>query len=870
VVADSFLFHPGSTCRLAAQLAGLRLELAIAAHGGSLVRGQRVVRGAQRRARCAAHAAEHLGLMPPLTQPTASVCPTQTSSAAASASSPPPPFAFVDGANDRAAEWVPARAVAALVAGVLALAPAGLLAYAAHVPVGADGVSALSPSHTLLHALSYRLDQFFSTNAFSKPLLLLALTAMMVLTGTAALFAATPGADAGQVFWAALAGVGLDWTFAGEGGTLAHRICALFLAVGGLLITALMLGVVSDAIGSRMDDLRKGRSDVLEAHHTLLLGWNDKLLPILRQLALANASAGGGVVVVLAERDKEAMDADVAEYLPHQIARGTKVVCRCGSPALSGDLMRVSASRARAIIVLADSTVSAGRADADADSVDARTLRVLLTLSHMRDHGTGLAGHVVAEVCDIDNEPLMRLVGGKQLATVVSHDVTGRIMLQCALQQGLAFVFEDLLGFDGAEFYAQRWPQLTGRRFGDVARMFPDAVPCGVIASPGDARLNPPDDYVLREDDAVLVIAEDDDSYAPTDAPAALTSAALDASPPPPAPREAERILFVGWRRDLDDLVVALDSIAGTGSELWLFCTASVEERVEALAAGGLDVSSGLQHLTLHHVVGDPVSRRDLEQLPLETFDAALILAGFGSSGSGGAGGVGADTAASSSPSAADSKTLATLLLIRDIQSQRLATHASPRWAEAQAATRVVSRRMSWVANLQRTAVSRCPVISEILDTRTRNLVSETGLCDFVLSNELISNALAMVAEDLNVHAVLSELFTAEGEELRVTPAEAYAAPGERLSFWDVAARARRRREVLIGAYCAEVVAEKEELGVSGSASRRATLNPPDKHALRSWGPSDFFVVIGAAPDGRAGGDEQALQSSALSGGNVA
>ena len=750
---------------------------------------------------------------------------------------------------------------------MLALAPAGLLAYAAHVPVGAGGVggvgagsvSAASPSHTLLHALSYRLDQFFSTNAFSKPLLLLALTAMMVLTGTAALFAATPGADASQVFWAALAGVGLDWTFAGEGGTLAHRICALFLAVGGLLITALMLGVVSDAIGSRMDDLRKGRSDVLEARHTLLLGWNDKLLPILRQLALANASEGGGVVVVMAERDKEAMDADVAEYLPPHVALGTKVVCRCGSPALSGDLMRVSASRARAIIVLSDATVSAGHADADADSVDARTLRVLLTLSHMRDHGNGLAGHVVAEVCDIDNEPLMRLVGGAQLATVVSHDVTGRIMLQCVLQQGLAFVFEDLLGFDGAEFYSRRWPQLTGRRFGDVVRMFPDAVPCGIIAGPGDVRLNPPDDYVLRDSDALLVIAEDDDSYEPSDAPAALTAAALDASPPPQAPREAERILFVGWRRDLDDLVAALDTIAGAGSELWLFCTASEEERVAALAAGGLDVKRDLKHLTLHHVVGDPVSRRDLERLPLETFDAALILAGFGSAGSGGAGGLGADTAASTCPSAADSKTLATLLLIRDIQAQRLATHASPSRADS----RAVSRRMSWVANLQRTAVSRCPVISEILDTRTRHLVSETGLCDFVLSNELISNALAMVAEDLVVHAVLTELFTAEGEELRVTPAETYAAPGEQLSFWDVAARARRRREVLIGAYCAELVAG----GGSGSAARRATLNPPDKDVRRSWGPSDFFVVIGAAAAGRGGDARQTV--AALSGGNV-
>ena len=218
------------------------------------------------------------------------------------------------------------------------------------------------------------------------------------------------------VFWASLAGVGLDWTFAGEEGTsAAHRACALLLSVGGMLVTALMLGVVSDAIGAKMDDLRKGRSDVLEEGHTLILGWSDKLLPIIRQLALANESEGGGVVVILADRDKEQMDAEVSAYLSRDDAQGTFVVCRQGSPLQTHDLARVSAGAARAIIVLADSTFAF--ADA-ADGADAATLRVVLSLAHMRDHGGGLAGHVVAEVCDIDNEPLVRLVGGPALHTV--------------------------------------------------------------------------------------------------------------------------------------------------------------------------------------------------------------------------------------------------------------------------------------------------------------------------------------------------------------------------------------------------------------------------------------------------------------------
>ena len=49
---------------------------------------------------------------------------------------------------------------------------------------------------------------------------------------------------------------------------------------------------------------------------------------------------------------------------------------------------------------------------------------------------------------------------------------------------------------------------------------------------------------------------------------------------------------------------------------------------------------------------------------------------------------------------------------------------------------------------------------------RTRLLISEAGISDYVLSNELVSRALAMVAEDRRVNAVIQHLFQAEGSEL--------------------------------------------------------------------------------------------------------
>lgn len=62
-------------------------------------------------------------------------------------------------------------------------------------------------------------------------------------------------------------------------------------------------------------------------------------------------------------------------------------------------------------------------------------------------------------------------------------------------------------------------------QFEDVLISFPDAIPCGIkVASRGGKiLLNPEDSYVLQEGDEVLVIAEDDDTYAPATLPTVLS-----------------------------------------------------------------------------------------------------------------------------------------------------------------------------------------------------------------------------------------------------------------------------------------------------------------------------------------------------------
>ncbi|CAN6308530.1 unnamed protein product [Urochloa humidicola] len=660
--------------------------------------------------------------------------------------------------------------------------------------------------------LAYRVDIFLSLHPYAKPLVLLVATLLLIALGGLALYGVTDD-SLSDCLW-------LSWTFVADSGNHANaegfgpKLVSVSISIGGMLVFAMMLGLVTDSISEKFDSLRKGRSEVIEQSHTLILGWSDKLGSLLNQIAIANESLGGGTIVVMAERDKEEMEADIAKM--EFDLKGTAVICRSGSPLILADLKKVSVSKARAIVVLAE--------EGNADQSDARALRTVLSLTGVKE---GLRGHIVVELSDLDNEVLVKLVGGDLVETVVAHDVIGRLMIQCARQPGLAQIWEDILGFENCEFYIKRWPKLDGMRFEDVLISFPDAVPCGIkVASyGGKIILNPDDCYVLQEGDEVIVIAEDDDTYAPAPLPKVKEAVYIDIVHSERNPQKIllcgwrrdiddmivspERILFCGWRRDIEDMIMVLDAFLAPGSELWMFNDVPEVDRERKLIDGGLDFSR-LDNITLVHREGNAVIRRHLESLPLESFDSILILA---------------DESVEDSAIQADSRSLATLLLIRDIQAKRLPF----REAMVSHVPRGTFSEGSWIGEMQQ-ASDKSVIISEILDPRTKNLLSMSKISDYVLSNELVSMALAMVAEDRQINDVLEELFAEEGNEMQIRQSDMYLRDDEELNFFEVILRARQRKEIVIG-YRLE-------------GAERAIINPTDKISRRRWSPKDVFVVI--------------------------
>ncbi len=129
------------------------------------------------------------------------------------------------------------------------------------------------------------------------------------------------------------------------------RFFMLLVTLGGLFIVASLIGVIANTFDQKIDELRKGKSSVIERDHTLILGWSPKVFQIVSELCIANESRGKTAVVILAEQDKVEMEDALRAKVPN---RGkTRIVCRSGNPMELTDLARVAPHEARSIIVLA-------------------------------------------------------------------------------------------------------------------------------------------------------------------------------------------------------------------------------------------------------------------------------------------------------------------------------------------------------------------------------------------------------------------------------------------------------------------------------------------------------------------------------------
>jgi len=475
---------------------------------------------------------------------------------------------------------------------------------------------------------------FDNTMSRGTPALIgwLAIVSIMLIVVISAALAVTGGTNIFGLFWQTF--ISAFSLAIPDDATVAARVPWFVLALGGIFLVSALIGLINNGIDKKLEELRKGRSAVIESDHTVILGWSDQVFTVVSELVTANRSRRRPAIVILAEQDKLEMEELLRERLSG--TANTRVVCRTGNPLNVSDLELVNLNASRSIIILTPQTATTPE---DADAYVLKTLLAINRGPSFRD----TEHHVVAAVRDGSVRAVAQLAGGNAVV-IDADDISARLTVQAARQSGLSVVYHDLLDFGGDELYVVSEPDLAGTTFGASLLAYRQCCPIGLVHKDGTTMVNPPMDTVIAADDKIVILAGDDSAIklsrdGLTSVDDAIVHTARRAEVP-------EHTLILGWNGRAARIIEQLDMYVSDGS--------SVEVITDRDDADSAINKLSYRHLTASVKRGDTRERAVLEALDLGGYDNVIALC---------------DDVMD--PLTADARVMVTLLHLRDILAKR-------------------------------------------------------------------------------------------------------------------------------------------------------------------------------------------------------
>jgi voltage-gated potassium channel Kch len=335
------------------------------------------------------------------------------------------------------------------------------------------------------------------------------------------------------------------WTF---------RMLMLLVTIFGILMVSTLIGIVSRGILDRVENLRKGRSFVIEQNHVLLLGWSSKIFTIISELVIANENQKNPCIVILAEKDKVEMEDEIKTKVGS--TKNTKIICRSGNPIDIEDLYIVNPFETKSIIIL----------DQENENSDSQVIKTILAITSNPGRRSA-PYHITAEIKEEKNLEVAKMVGKDEVELILSDMFIAWIMVQTGRQSGLSVVYTEFMDFDGDEIYFNEEKKLIGKQFGEALFAYKDSTVMGLQLASGEVILKPDFETLIKEGDKIIAVTEDDDTMIvskdldyPINHDAITSPAILDRNP--------ERILMLGWNKRSPVLINELDKHVMDGSLL--------------------------------------------------------------------------------------------------------------------------------------------------------------------------------------------------------------------------------------------------------------------------------------------------------------
>ena len=565
-------------------------------------------------------------------------------------------------------------------------------------------------------------------------------------------------------------------------GSIIVIIINIIAAVIGLLFLGALIGMISSIIESKISDLKRGKSVVIESNHSIFLGWSNKLRTAIIELSESNRSMAHSSIVILAAKDKVLMEEELLPEIPHW--SNTDVICRSGDPSYDLDLQMVSASTARSIVLLSTE-------DVNSDSI---VLKRALALQKDKT----ITCPIIAEVHSPENADAIKKLD--KFTVIQPKNFIMRVIAQTIKEPGLSKLYYDLLTFSGKEIYI--WPpshdsndslgksnfakNFVGKTFKEIVFNFSSSSVIGIASNEEKNKkvinILPDFSTIIKENDQLILISEDDSAigkmkefYKPLISNPQIQSTIIK------EPKVKKHVTIIGWNSWAHVLIEELNAQLEIGSEVDILFNDKIKYSPNE------SFFSKYQNLKITIKPLKASNKEYVNQVNWTKTNSVVILS------------------------------------YRDD-------------FEIQEADSLTLMTFTHIKSHRDTNQSSYNICCELLDPKNKRLIDGNRDDEFITGEELIAMYLVQLSENKHLKEVYNDLLDDSGAEFYLRSASTYLNNlDSEVTFGELVNEGLKRNEIVIGIH--------DRKYIDDITSFQSILSP-DKFSKHKLGPEDKILVI--------------------------
>ena len=359
--------------------------------------------------------------------------------------------------------------------------------------------------------LQFKIDQLLSRGANSLIIWLAGLSLGFVLTASYItwMFQIGPHETFGALFWDFMIRALTPWEIEASMGSLSYLLMMLAVTLFGIFVLSILISLLSAIIDARVSGVVQGKRPFPYSDHIVIIGYSSRLMPIIEELIKANESKSLERIVILSSLPAE----DLAQTAANSVSdsKTTQLFLRSRDLQSQYSFNNVNILNARKILILGD----------EGPFIEADRLKIYLALQRYLNLNLPQNKKIPDILVNVD-EPsaadFVNMVSNQSAVTIDVSNIPTRLVVETIEQPNLPEIYEEILSFDGNEFYITEPVTTFGlenARFDFAWQSFQESVVVGVLTQSGNLNLAPPGSLILSSDDKLVVIAEDDSTIIP-------------------------------------------------------------------------------------------------------------------------------------------------------------------------------------------------------------------------------------------------------------------------------------------------------------------------------------------------------------------